>query len=80
MSRSKRKNPVRGITTSESEKADKVAAHRRVRRRVKTVIQSPPESETETLPHERELSNPWAMAKDGKARFDPVRHRELLRK
>lgn len=77
MSRSKRKTPVRGITTSESEKAEKVAGHRKVRRAVKQAVASRSEA---PLPHERELTNPWAMAKDGKFRFDPRKTPRLMRK
>jgi hypothetical protein len=32
------------------------------------------------MPHTRELSNPWAMDKDGKMRFDPAKHPHLMRK
>ncbi|MEA2338891.1 MAG: hypothetical protein QOE82_2898 [Thermoanaerobaculia bacterium] len=32
------------------------------------------------MPHTRELSDPWAMAKDGKMRFDPAEHPQLMRK
>jgi hypothetical protein len=32
------------------------------------------------VPHEREVSDPWNMAKDGKARFDPARFFRLMRK
>ena len=77
MARSKRKTPVRGVTTAESEKADKVASHRKLRRVTKQVIQ--PRLET-PLPLERELTNPWSMTKDGKARFDPRKHPRLMRK
>ena len=68
MSRSRKRTPVIGITTARSEKADKVAAHRRERRRVRQTIQAAPEAEI--LPHTRELSNVWAFAKDGK-RYAP---------
>lgn len=77
MSRSRRKNPFRGITTSESEKADKVAGHRKVRRAVKRAVQAKPDG---LLPHERELTSPWSMAKDGKFRFDPRAYPRGMRK
>ena len=77
MARSKRKTPVRGVTTAESEKADKVASHRKLRRVAKQAIT--PELET-PLPVERGLTNPWSMAKDGKARFDPRESPKLVRK
>jgi hypothetical protein len=78
MSRSRRRTPIRGITNSESEKTDKQLAHRRERRRVRTVVHAKPE--IELLPDTRELSNPWAMAKDGKRYFDPRNNKPLMRK
>ena len=64
MSRSHKHTPITGITTAASEKRDKVAAHRRERRRVRTALHTEPAADV--LPHARELSNPWAYAKDGK--------------
>lgn len=78
MSRSKRKTPMCGHTTCDSEKADKVSAHRRIRRSVSVALRVG--LETEVLPHEKELSNPWLMGKDGKQRFDPVTRYKLMRK
>ena len=78
MTRSRKKTPITGITTAESEKAEKLAAHKRERRRVRQKIQSDPDAEI--LPHTREVSSPWQMAKDGKtyhgARVEP----KVLRK
>lgn len=76
MSRSTRKSPVRGITSADSEKADKAAAHRKIRRAVRVAV----DRGADFLPHGRELSNPWSMAKDGKARFDPQADPKLMRK
>jgi hypothetical protein len=78
MSHSRRNTPIRGITSSESERQDKQLAHRRERRRIRAVVQSKPDAAV--LPHTRELSNPWAMAKDGKMRFDPAKYPKLMRK
>ncbi len=64
MSRSRRKTPITGITNAESEKAEKLAIHRRERRRVRQVLAVVPEPDL--LPHRRELRTPWAMGKDGK--------------
>lgn len=64
MSRSRKHTPVTGVTGARSEKRDKVAAHRRERRRVRHVLHAEPAAEV--LPHTRELSNPWAYDKDGK--------------
>lgn len=78
MSHSSRRHPVIGITTATSEKSDKQLAHRRHRRRVHVVLDQDPD--TPVLPHSRETSDRWTMAKDGKQRFDPRRFSELLRK
>jgi hypothetical protein len=76
MSRSRRKTPARGITTADSEKSDKVKAHRKLRRAVRIAI----DQNTDALPQEKEVSNKWTMAKDGKGRFDPGLKPELMRK
>lgn len=73
--RSRRKTPVRGITSAESEKADKVASHRVYRRTLKQSIDRALEA---PLPRERQLTNPWSMAKDGKTRFDPDKSPKLM--
>jgi hypothetical protein len=52
------------MTTAESEKADKLAAHRRERRLVRKVLGTDPEREV--LPHTREVSNVATWDKDGK--------------
>jgi hypothetical protein len=78
MSRSRRKRPSSGITTSDTEKQDKRIANRKLRRKVRVRLAI--DAEPETLPHVREVSDPWAMAKDGKMRFDPDRSPGLLRK
>ncbi len=78
MSRSRRRTPVCGITTARSEKADKVAAHRRERRRVHVALGVEPAREV--LPHRRELSNVWSYAKDGKQYLGPRTRPEYLRK
>lgn len=79
MSRSRRYTPICGITTSESEKRDKRLYNRRYRRVTEQIVRKLG-SELEFLPQLREYSNPWAMDKDGKCRFDSVRHPGLMRK
>lgn len=76
MSRSRRRTPIRGITSAESEKSDKQTSHRKLRRAVR---QRALEIDT-LLPLERELTDPWSMAKDGKKPFNPARHPKLMRK
>ena len=78
MSRSRRKRPFRGFSTSETEKEDKRLANRKLRRKVRQALAV--EEAPETLPHVRETSNPWSMDKDGKFRFDPERHPGRMRK
>lgn len=64
MARSRKKQPFTPVSTSTSEKADKVSAHRKERRQVRTLLAVKPD--VEVLPHKREISNVWAYAKDGK--------------
>jgi hypothetical protein len=75
MSRSRRKTPIAGITTAESDKAFKVAEHRRERRTVNAALNT-----AEDLPHTKLFGNPWASEKDGKRLFDPTRHPASMRK
>jgi hypothetical protein len=77
MARSKRKTPAGGVTAAASEKVDKVASHRRYRKALKQALE--PTLET-PLPLERELTNRWSMAKEGKARFDPREQPRRMRK
>jgi len=68
MTRSRKKAPVIGISTSTSEKADKVAAHRKERRKVHVTLKTT--GDQDALPLRNEVSNVWAYAKDGK-RYNP---------
>ena len=62
MSRSKKKNPVKGITSADSEKDDKRNANRKFRRKIKQEVNKG----EELLPEVREVSNVWSFDKDGK--------------
>ncbi len=64
MSRSRRKNPIMGITTAESESAGKAQWHRRHRCEERARLKS--EAEGYVARSHREHSNPWSMEKDGK--------------
>lgn len=77
MSRSRRKSPVRGIRTSETEKQDKRIANRRLRRAVRVRLSADPD---DVLPDLREVSSVWSFEKDGKTRFDPGQWPSLMRK
>ena len=76
MSRSHRKTPIHGITCAASEKSDKAASHRKIRHAVRIAVAK----DAPVLPQEKELTNPWSMAKDGKVVFDPAANPELMRK
>jgi len=64
MARSRKKTPIAGIASAKSEKADKLAAHRKERRKVRSRLST--DAEPEILPHRREVGNVWSFAKDGK--------------
>ena len=78
MSGSRKKTSIGGMTTAASEKHDKRLANRRLRRAVREVLNTV--EGPDLLPHRRELSSPWTMAKDGKHWFDARRFPEELRK
>lgn len=67
MSRSFRKNPFIGITTSSSEKQEKKQANRRLRHTVRQRLGE--DSDNAGLPVLRDVSSRWWMSKDGKFRF-----------
>lgn len=75
MTRSLRKTPKCGITVARSEKADKIAAHRRERRAVHGCLQAT--SWPEVLPERRALSSTWDFAKDGKQYLRKARAEDL---
>ena len=75
MSRSHRKTSIASITTAVSDKAFKQVEHRRARRAVKAIDLTEAEP-----PAAKDFGDPWSGEKDGKARFDPARHPDLMRK
>ena len=76
MSRSRRTTPVTGMTMAESDKRDKVRAHRRQRRRVRMALAGGHQA----VATRRKAGDVWVFAKDGKQRFDPRRWPKLMRK
>lgn len=62
MSRSTKKTPKKGITSSETEKENKRQANRKFRRVTKIQVKKGDKE----LPLTRELSNVWSFDKDGK--------------
>jgi hypothetical protein len=78
MSRSLRRNPFIGTTTTGSEKQEKRSANRHLRREVRRKIGG--DSDDLELPSLREVSNVWSMSKDGKIRFRVAETPWLMRK
>lgn len=70
MSRSYKKVPVIGHTGADSEKADKKIWHRRFRHKTKDILRSMHNDvegmDDVIMPVETDVSNTWAMSKDGK--------------
>lgn len=62
MSKSRKRTPICGITTVESEKQDKLIAHRKLRAAVRVALAS----DHEVMPELREVSDVWTFGKDGK--------------
>ena len=77
MSRSFKKNPFCGMSCAESEKKDKQRYNRKFRRIDKQSIKK---QDDMLLTSVKEVSNPWAMDKDGKQRFRKDVHPDLMRK
>ncbi len=73
MSRSRKKNRIRGITTDISEKQDKRDANRKYRRMLKQFVKSG----REDLPLVREVSDVWVFGKDGKVYDKNMTDRDL---
>ncbi len=65
MSRSRRKTPVYGYARAESEAADKRLWHQRWRAHERDRLRKLPEDFEHLTTQRREVSNTWAMAKDG---------------
>jgi len=78
MGRSRKATPIMGNGTARSERGDKRVANRRLRRRVRQALANSPWPSI--LPHRREVSYPWTMAKDGKRWFDREQFPEEMRK
>lgn len=81
MSRSRRKKPFMGIAggVKPSEKKDKKANHSRLRSRLRDELKKGDDEGLLDIDN-KDVSDPWAMSKDGKTRFDPKAHPKLMRK
>ena len=74
MSRSRKKNPISGITTSRSEKDEKRIINRALRRKTRTMLKEidDPDGDFHLPSNPDEYMNVWTMSKDGKKRHDKV--------
>mgnify|MGYP006784068465 CR=1 FL=1 len=71
MARSRKRQPIWGNTTAESEKQDKQRDHRRVRRAVRATLDTYPHNDSDMpdspiLDRDRIADGQWTFAKDGK--------------
>lgn len=73
MSRSRRKNTIRGNTSAASEKQSKLKANRKLRRLTKETLKK----RKEVLPLLREISDTWNFEKDGKKYVSNLPEKEL---
>jgi hypothetical protein len=72
MSRSRRKTPVFGNTTAESDKWFKTHENRRQRRTVRELLPV-----TDDLPDPKKFGNPWASQKDGKGWWHGAQEKDM---
>ena len=69
MARSRRRIPIASITTAASEKQNKRWANRNHRSAGRRAIKCSTDPDATVLPIMREVSDEWAMAKDGRSWF-----------
>lgn len=75
MSRSKRKTPITGITTAETEKKNKLEANRKLRRLNKIKMHKGDFNFFQL----REISNVWGFDKDGKRYLKEPDRKDLMK-
>lgn len=66
MSRSRKKNPITGITCAETDKPFKQKEHRRERRNTRTVLSTTADDTDARLHRSPLYGDPWSSPKDGK--------------
>lgn len=69
MARSRRRTPIISMTASDSEKQDKRRANRNCCSALRRVLKRNGDPDAAVLPVLRDVSDPWAMAKDGRSWF-----------
>jgi hypothetical protein len=75
MSRSRKKTPKLGFSSSVSEKADKLAVHRKERRGARQALHKGNDGDAPAREHKR--SGGWNFAKDGKRWVKQPRARDM---
>jgi hypothetical protein len=78
MSRSRKKTPICGNIRARSEKQDKKQWHKTLRSKARQILHT--DYDTEILPEDKDVSDPWSMNKDGKKMFDPETWPKRMRK
>jgi len=78
VTRSRKNQPYRPMTTANSEKEDKRIANREERRINRRILDETQDGDMLRITNE--VSDPWKMDKDGKVRFDPGENPKSLRK
>jgi hypothetical protein len=79
MARSRRHTPIISFMSNSSEKQDKRHANRNCRSALRRVLKRDDDPDSAVLPVLRDVSDPWAMAKDGRSWFGQY-FPELMRK
>jgi len=79
MARSRRRTPIISSMSNSSEKQDKRHANRNCRSALRCALKRDDDPDAAVLPVLRDVSDPWAMAKDGRSWFGQY-FPELMRK
>jgi hypothetical protein len=80
MSRSRRKTPIMGLTTAESERKDKQRWHRRFRAVEHRLLARMPDEDEHIPPEVHTIANVWSFAKDGKQHITGPDKKRWMRK
>lgn len=79
MSRSKKKTPITGMACTQSERQDKKEWHGRMRSKVRESLAHCDGEDTPVV-RDKDVSDTWDFAKDGKRWFDKLKFPKLTRK
>ena len=76
MSRSRRKTPIFGYASADSEAHDKRIWHSRMRHRERQALHSADDYDAHLTVERNQISSTWEMAKDGKSYFSKADREE----